>query len=74
MVIYIQDVLAKRRAAALLATIRMAATGGTRGRAHAVAAHTGRAAFTATPVSSAICSQATTAADLPTLYAEATLI
>lgn len=74
MVIYIQDVLARRQAAALLATIRMAAAGGTRGRTQAAGPRTGRAALMATLIAPTLPLHTAAAADLPTLYAEATLV
>ena len=74
MVIYIQDVLARRHAATQMATNRMVAAGGNRARSHPAPSHIRRSALMATMLPNSGGAHLYPAIDLPTLYAEASLV
>jgi hypothetical protein len=74
MVIFIQDVLAQRRATAVLATNRMVASGGKRNRSYPAPAQSRRTASTTSLLPGSDNGYLPSALDLPALYAEATLV
>lgn len=74
MVIYIEDVLARRHAAAPLATNRVVAAGGSRDRSHAATPHARRAESMTTLLPAIGMPHAGAVVDLSTIYAEASLV